>query len=73
MPNVEKDYQIVSIIGVQNSGKSTLLNSLFGTNFEVLQKSMGERTTLGIWTSLDKEANIIVMDVEGNDAIKRAN
>jgi GTPase Era involved in 16S rRNA processing len=52
--NVEKDYQIVGIIGVQNSGKSTLLNNLFGTKFECLQQSMGERTTLGIWTSLDK-------------------
>lgn len=51
---MEKDYQSVAIIGVQNSGKSTLLNNLFGTNFEVLQKTAGERTTLGIWTSLDK-------------------
>jgi GTPase Era involved in 16S rRNA processing len=54
LPGVEKDYQSVAIIGVQNSGKSTLLNNLFGTNFEVLTRLPGERTTLGIWVSLDK-------------------
>lgn len=30
---VGRNYYSIAIIGVQNSGKSTLLNHLFGTNF----------------------------------------
>lgn len=52
---VGRDYYIVAIIGVQNSGKSTLLNHLFGTNFSVLKEMAGTRTTRGIWSSVDKK------------------
>lgn len=69
---VDRNYYNVAIIGVQNSGKSTLLNNLFGTNFSVLKALAGTRTTRGIWVSLDKTENIIVMDVEGNDSMDRA-
>ena len=57
---------------MQNSGKSTLLNHIFGTNFDVLKQMAGSRTTRGILTSVDKEENIIILDVEGNDAMDRA-
>lgn len=67
-----KNYFVVAIIGVQNSGKSTLLNYLFGTEFEVLTEKMGTRTTRGIFVSLDKESNLIIMDVDGNDSLERA-
>ena len=52
---VGRDYRSVAIIGVQNSGKSTLLNFLFGTNFSVLHEMAGTRTTRGIWVSVDKK------------------
>ena len=32
-----KDYFTVAIIGAQNTGKSTLMNHLFGTDFAVLR------------------------------------
>ena len=32
-------YQVVSVIGPQSSGKSTLLNALFGTNFREMVRS----------------------------------
>jgi GTPase Era involved in 16S rRNA processing len=35
--DIDRNYFSVAIIGVQNSGKSTLLNNLFGTKFNVLQ------------------------------------
>ncbi|KAI7856205.1 root hair defective 3 GTP-binding protein-domain-containing protein [Circinella umbellata] len=35
------DYHVVSIFGPQGTGKSTLLNKLFGTTFEVEYTSMG--------------------------------
>jgi GTPase Era involved in 16S rRNA processing len=45
-------YHIVSIIGGQSSGKSTLLNTMFGTQFDMMDPSKGRRqTTKGIWCS----------------------
>jgi GTPase Era involved in 16S rRNA processing len=67
-----QDYQIITIIGVQNSGKSTLMNSLFGTNFAVLKEAAGTRTTRGIWVSYEPDQKFIVFDVEGNDSMDRA-
>lgn len=64
MPSdVDRNYYSIAIIGVQNSGKSTLLNHLFGTNFDVLKEMAGTRTTRGILISLDKNENFIVFDV----------
>lgn len=63
-----KQYYTVAIIGCQNSGKSTLLNHLFGTDFRVLQGEAGNRTTRGVVLGRDKAANLLVMDVEGNDS-----
>ena len=45
-------YHVVSIIGGQSSGKSTLLNAMFGTNFDMMDAKKGRRqTTKGIWCS----------------------
>lgn len=62
----------MAIIGVQNSGKSTLLNKVFGTNFNVLKEQAGSRTTRGILNSVDKSESIIIFDVEGNDSMDRS-
>ena len=69
--NSHADYNIVSIIGSQNSGKSTLLNRVFGTNFQMLQGSSKTQTTKGIWVSRDKEKEIIILDVEGSNSRQR--
>lgn len=47
-------YSVVAIVGPQASGKSTLLNALFGTRFPVLDaKATGvQRTTRGVWVDL---------------------
>ncbi len=67
-----KQYQIVSIIGSQSSGKSTLLNALFTTDFEVLnRKQRVGQTTKGIWFSVETPSNIIILDVEGSDSNER--
>eukprot|EP00960_Hanusia_phi_P044455 756653-Hanusia_phi.AAC.1 len=61
-------YHIVSIIGGQSSGKSTLLNHLFGTSFEMMDSKRGrQQTTKGIWCACSKSGEILVMDVEGTD------
>ncbi|KMZ69075.1 Protein ROOT HAIR DEFECTIVE 3 [Zostera marina] len=67
-------YAVVSIMGPQSSGKSTLLNSLFYTNFREMDAFKGRsQTTKGIWMA--KCANIepctIVMDLEGTDGRER--
>lgn len=64
-------YNIVSVFGSQSSGKSTLLNRLFGTNFEVMENARRQQTTKGIWMSRAKSSNILVMDVEGTDGRER--
>jgi hypothetical protein len=52
--------------------QGTLLNNLFGTEFEVMDMSKGRnQTTKGIWISLAKDSNILVMDVEGTDGRER--
>ncbi|KAI0085096.1 protein SEY1 [Irpex rosettiformis] len=65
------DYDIVSVFGSQSTGKSTLLNRLFGTNFDVMDESKRQQTTKGIWMCRDKSMNIMVMDVEGTDGRER--
>lgn len=71
-PPHNKDYNTIAIIGCQSSGKSTLLNHIFGTNFEVMNDENGRgQTTKGIWISTHKETNTILFDVEGTDAKER--
>mmetsp|Transcript_1196 Transcript_1196/g.1909 ORF Transcript_1196/g.1909 Transcript_1196/m.1909 type:complete len:737 (-) Transcript_1196:90-2300(-) len=66
------DYKILSVLGSQSSGKSTLLNHLFNTGFAVLDATSGiHQTTLGIWASPGDTKNILVLDVEGTDSKER--
>ncbi|KAI9208330.1 RHD3/Sey1 [Polychytrium aggregatum] len=66
------DYHIMAVLGSQNSGKSTLLNQVFGTNFDVMNaKLRRSQTTKGIWMSRAEQSNVLVMDVEGTDGDAR--
>jgi hypothetical protein len=83
--NIEKvipagfNYHIISVFGSQSTGKSTLLNYLFGTQFGVMAERERRQTTKGIWMSKNKRKeggssmaeNILVMDVEGTDGRER--
>ncbi len=40
--------RIVSILGPQSSGKSTLLNGIFDSNFTVMSRHSRQQTTRGI-------------------------
>ncbi|KAJ6342749.1 hypothetical protein OIU78_010634 [Salix suchowensis] len=67
-------YAIVSIMGPQSSGKSTLLNHLFGTNFREMDAYKGRsQTTKGIWMArcAGIEPCTLVMDLEGTDGRER--
>ena len=70
------DVFVVSIIGRQSSGKSYMLNRLFGTRFNVA----ANRCTDGIWMSCTifeseefKKKLVIVLDCEGLFSIRRNN
>ena len=65
------DYSVVAVFGNQSSGKSTLLNRLFDTSFDVMNEGIRQQTTKGIWCSKAKDANILVLDVEGTDGRER--
>ena len=82
--NIGDKYHIVSVFGSQSTGKSTLLNRLFNTNFDVMDETKRQQTTKGIWmayspvisSTIDKKGqdraeNIFVMDVEGTDGRER--
>ncbi|KAI9264261.1 root hair defective 3 GTP-binding protein-domain-containing protein [Phascolomyces articulosus] len=70
--DIKSDYHVVSIFGSQSTGKSTLLNQLFGLSFTVLDKQKGPgQTTKGIWIACANELPILVMDVEGTDGSQR--
>ncbi|GAB2269229.1 Cell wall protein rhd3 [Dionaea muscipula] len=67
-------YAVVSIMGPQSSGKSTLLNHLFGTNFREMDAFKGRsQTTKGIWLArcVGIEPFTLVMDLEGTDGRER--
>lgn len=62
----------MAVIGCQSSGKSTLLNLLFGTTFEVMDDDYGrQQTTKGVWMSCNDGKNILVFDIEGTDSKER--
>eukprot|EP01119_Soliformovum_irregulare_P011576 TRINITY_DN2914_c0_g1_i1.p1 TRINITY_DN2914_c0_g1~~TRINITY_DN2914_c0_g1_i1.p1 ORF type:complete len:755 (-),score=268.17 TRINITY_DN2914_c0_g1_i1:49-2313(-) len=71
------DYFVVAILGCQSSGKSTLLNYLFGTSFQTMEAQEGRtQTTLGVWMGRSKaksakDETILVFDVEGTDSRER--
>ncbi|KAG6493437.1 hypothetical protein ZIOFF_048423 [Zingiber officinale] len=67
-------YAVVSIMGPQSSGKSTLLNNLFKTDFREMDALRGRsQTTKGIWLSKCQgiDPYTIVMDLEGTDGRER--
>ncbi|KAG8805609.1 Dynamin-like GTPase that mediates homotypic ER fusion, partial [Serendipita sp. 399] len=64
-------YNIVAVFGSQSTGKSTLLNRLFGTTFDVMDETRRQQTTKGIWMCRAQTAPLLVMDVEGTDGRER--
>ncbi|ORX56723.1 root hair defective 3 GTP-binding protein [Hesseltinella vesiculosa] len=64
-------YNVVAVFGSQSTGKSTLLNGLFGTNFDVMNENQRSQTTKGIWVSRGRGMHVLVMDVEGTDGRER--
>ena len=65
-------YQVVAIMGPQSSGKSTLLNHLFGTRFVEMDALSGRgQTTQGVWAARaavdeteEGTVNTLVFDLE---------
>ncbi|KAM7274226.1 hypothetical protein ACFE04_028890 [Oxalis oulophora] len=74
LPECGLSYAVVSIMGPQSSGKSTLLNNLFRTNFREMDAFKGRsQTTKGIWLArcAGIEPCTLVMDLEGTDGRER--
>src|SRR3989338_10363422 len=72
MLNLGLDYDLLFVFGPQSSGKSTLLNALFGKKFPTMQANTGRyQVTKGVCASKAQEQNILVMDLEGTDSKER--
>ncbi|EFJ31796.1 hypothetical protein SELMODRAFT_439743 [Selaginella moellendorffii] len=74
LPECGLSYAVVSIMGPQSSGKSTLLNHLFRTRFREMDAFKGRsQTTQGVW--LAKASGIepctLILDLEGTDGRER--
>lgn len=81
--DVGLDYHVISVFGSQSSGKSTLLNYLFNTDFDTMDAQVKrQQTTKGIWLAHTKRINttreleepasdLFVLDVEGSDGAER--
>lgn len=66
------DYHVASILGAQSSGKSTLLNLLFGTQFRTMDEASGRyQVTQGVWLGINSGSPILIFDLEGTDSRER--
>ena len=49
-----------------------MLNLIFGTEFQVMDKSKGHsQTTKGIWCSTSRKGDVLILDIEGTDSKER--
>jgi len=72
LSKIGKAYHFVSIVGCQSTGKSTLLNKLFGTTFSTMDSTIARKqTTRGVLVSKDKEESTFILDIEGSDSKER--
>lgn len=82
--DIDQNYHVISVFGSQSSGKSTLLNVLFNTQFDTMDAQLKrQQTTKGIWLAHTRDINnnngdhsplnedIFVLDVEGSDGAER--
>eukprot|EP00882_Tetradesmus_deserticola_P007485 GHRQ01007884.1.p1 GENE.GHRQ01007884.1~~GHRQ01007884.1.p1 ORF type:complete len:254 (+),score=99.95 GHRQ01007884.1:204-965(+) len=69
------NYQVVAIMGPQSSGKSTLMNHVFGTSFQEMDAMTGrQQTTKGVWMSKSPKVEdvcTLILDLEGADGRER--
>lgn len=71
-PLLKPTYHVIGIIGAQSSGKSTLLNKLFNSNFDVMKNEVERKqTTRGIWAQADSAHRFLIVDIEGSDSRER--
>ncbi|CBZ55359.1 hypothetical protein NCLIV_057820 [Neospora caninum Liverpool] len=78
LADVGFNYNVITILGSQSSGKSSLMNALFKCNFQVMDHVHGHsQTTKGIWLGRDgisaasNAPPCLVVDVEGIDSRER--
>ncbi|TNJ28354.1 hypothetical protein GMRT_12166 [Giardia muris] len=69
-------HACIAIFGPQSSGKSTLLNDLFGTSFRMLDGNNGQRQmtrgiTAGIIPSIESSPALLLFDCEGSESGER--
>merc|ERR1719453_40789 len=67
-----ESVQIVSIVGGQSSGKSTLCNKLFGTDFALMNsQDVPHMTTTGVWAARSPaNEDLLVIDTQGTDSVE---
>ncbi|KAG5641514.1 Dynamin-like GTPase that mediates homotypic ER fusion [Asterophora parasitica] len=59
------NYNLVAVFGSQSTGKSTLLNKLFGTTFDVMDETRRQQTTKGKNLSFREACEIVLTEITG--------
>ncbi|CAG7853328.1 SubName: Full=Uncharacterized protein {ECO:0000313/EMBL:CCA72996.1} [Serendipita indica DSM 11827] len=62
--NIGAEYNIVSVLGSQGSGCTTLLNDTFGTQFVTMGMEAAQ-TTIGVQYAWSAESRAITLDLQG--------
>ena len=65
-----QNVQIVSILGTQSTGKSSLLNSMYNLDFAVTAARTTKGVNMRILKSKDKRDTFILLDTEGLRALE---
>ena len=68
--NEYQNVQIVSILGTQSTGKSSLLNSMYNLDFAVTAARTTKGVNMRILKSKDKRDTFILLDTEGLRALE---
>lgn len=71
--NCGLNYHVVSVFGSQSTGKSTLLNALFGTSFDVMNEIQRRQTTKGIWMACAQNTPQLLKSSFNEDSISSSN
>ena len=68
-----KNVHIISILGTQSTGKSSLLNNIYNLDFAVTAARTTKGINMRVLTSRDKTKTFVLLDTEGLRALEQKN
>jgi len=66
LPDADSTLVTITVIGARGSGKSTLMNRIFGTDFDIGRPFVG-RGTKGCVAGVSATSHALILDTQGSD------